>query len=129
MACTMKRTLPAFILVLLIAGCATGPVQPKTFNATLEVDFGPANKPPVRRVIRVEQGVTPEGLVSKTFAVERGAICCDKRETAAIDGVVANPAANRWWSVSVNGSKDVSPFKTRLKPGDLVRWEYRQNEQ
>ncbi|MBI3332616.1 MAG: DUF4430 domain-containing protein [Candidatus Omnitrophica bacterium] len=112
------------MIALCLIGCAAA--RPKGFEATLEVDFGPAGKPPVHRTVQVERGATPEILTGQVFPVERGAVCCDARETAAIDGVTADPAANRWWTVSVNGSKKVSPFRTRLKPGDVVRWEYRQ---
>lgn len=112
-----------------LCGCLTGRTSSRTFDATLEVDFGPAAKPPVRQTFQVERGATPEDLTAIAFPVEKGAVCCDRREVAVIDGVATDPAANRWWTVSVNGSKKVSPYKTKLKPGDVVRWEYRQNEQ
>lgn len=95
----------------------------------LEVDFGPAGKPSVQQMVRVEPGATPEVVLAQVFPVEKGAVCCDPQETAAIDGVAADPAANRWWSVAVNGSKKVSPYRTKVKPGDRVRWEYREYEQ
>ncbi|MBI3615906.1 MAG: DUF4430 domain-containing protein [Candidatus Omnitrophica bacterium] len=120
----------AFFLLLTLAfsGCATIPDR-KAFDVTLEVDFGPAQKPSLRRTLQVERGATPEGLVAKVFPSQRGAVCCDPREVATIDGVAADPAANRWWTVSLNGSKKVSPYKTKLKSGDVVRWEYRQSVQ
>jgi len=96
---------------------------------TLEVDFGPAGKPSVHRTLQVEKGATPEIVTAMAFPVEKGSVCCDPREVAVIDGVATDPAANRWWTVSLNGSKKVSPYKTKLKPGDVVRWEYRQNGQ
>lgn len=110
-----------------LVGCATA--GPKTFETTLEVDFGPAGKPAVRQVVPVELGATPRDVTEKVFPVEKGAVCCDPREVSTIDGVAADPATNRWWTVSINGSKKVSPYKTKLKPGDVVRWEYRQYEQ
>ncbi len=117
------------ILCLLAAGCATLAAPKEPFDVTLEVDFGPANRPAVRSVVQVERGTTLHILTAKVLPVEKGAVCCDPRETASIGGVAADPAANRWWTVSLNGSKKVSPYKTRLKPGDVVRWEYRQYEQ
>ena len=114
-------------LSLLVAGCATG--RPAPFDVTMEVDFGPSGRAPIRRTVPVERGATPEAALAKVCSVETGAVCCDSRETAGIDGVLADPAANRWWTVSLNGSKKVSPFKTRLKAGDVVRWEYRQYDQ
>ncbi len=110
---------------LLFCGCATS----RVFDVRVEVDFGPAGKPPVQQVVRVEPGTTPDGATAQALPLEKGSVCCDSRETASIGGVAADPAANRWWTVSINGSKKVSPYKTRLKPGDVVRWEYRQYEQ
>ena len=103
------------------------PVAQRTFDVMLEVDFGPAGKPAVRQTVRVEAGATPRDATEKVFPVERGAVCCDPREVSTIGGVASDSATNRWWTVSVNGSKKgVSPYKSRLKPGDVVRWEYRQ---
>ncbi|MBI3323102.1 MAG: DUF4430 domain-containing protein [Candidatus Omnitrophica bacterium] len=114
------------VLLLLLAGCATAR---EPFDVTLEVDFGPADRPAVREVVQVERGATPQDATGKVFPVEKGSVCCDPRETAAIGGVAANPATNRWWTVSVNGSKKVSPYRTKLAAGDVVRWEYREYEQ
>jgi len=125
-----KAIVTVLFFSLLASGCAArSRSRPNSFDVTLEVDFGPAGKPPIRRVLRVERGITPDGLVAAVSPVEKGAVCCDRRETASIGGVAADPAANRWWTVSINGSRKVSPFKTRLNPGDVVRWEYRQNDQ
>lgn len=107
-----------------LAACA-----PARFPVTLEVDYGPAGKPPVRETVEVARGAVPHDALRAVVPFERGAVCCDPRETAAIDGVAVDPAANRWWSVSVNGSRRVSPYKTRLKPGDEVRWTYRSYDQ
>ena len=107
-------------------GCAAAA---KPFDVTLEVDFGPAGRPAIRKVVQVEPGTTPEGVLSKACAVGKGSVCCDPRETAAVDGVAADPAANKWWTVSVNGSKKISPYRTRIAARDVVRWEYRQYEQ
>ena len=96
------------------------------FDVTLEVDFGPANKPAVRQVVQVKRGATPQDATAKVFPVEKGSVCCDPRETSAIGGVVADPATNKWWTVAINGSKKVSPYKTKLKSRDVVRWEYKQ---
>ena len=110
-------------------GCAGAPVAREPFDVAVEVDFGPAGRPAVRQVVQVQPGTTPEGATSQVFPVGKGAVCCDPRETAAIAGVAADPAANRWWTVSVNDSKKVSPYRTKLRPGDLVRWEYREYDQ
>ena len=60
-------------------------------------------------------------------SLEKGSVCCDPREVATIDGVASDAATNRWWTVSINGSKKgVSPYRTQLKSGDTVRWEYKQ---
>lgn len=120
----MKWSFRFLVMGLLAAGCATAQTA-RTFDVTVEADFGPAGKPPVRQVVQVAPGATPQDATARVFPVEKGSVCCDPRETASIDGVAADPAANRWWTVSVNGSKRVSPYKTRLRAGDVVRWEYR----
>ncbi len=126
----MKKWIAGLMMVVsLSAGCATMGSSRKTFEVTLEVDFGPASKPAVSRVFQVQGGATPKTVTALAFPVEQGAVCCDPREVSVIDGVAADPATNRWWTVSINGSKKVSPYKTKLKPGDVVRWEYRQYEQ
>lgn len=127
--CERPWIMAGLLLMCLASGCAGIPARSKTFEVTLEADFGPASKPAVRRVFQVQEGATPQILTALAFPVEQGAVCCDPREVAVIDGVAADPPANRWWTVSINGSKKVSPYKTRLKPGDVVRWEYRQYEQ
>ena len=83
------------VLCVFAQGCITGRVGPKTFDATLEVDFGPANRPAIHRVVSVDRGTTPDGLVAKLCSLEKGSVCCNPRETAGIDGVAADPAANR----------------------------------
>ena len=128
--CERPRAIVCLLLVYLVSGCAaTGSARLKTFDVTLEMDFGPARKPPVRQVVQVEPGATPQDATAKVFPLEKGSVCCDLREVATIDGVAADPATNRWWTVSINGSKKVSPYKTRLKAGDVVRWEYKQDGQ
>ena len=120
------RAAAVFLAACLFSGCAAAATP---FDVTLEVDFGPAGKPPVRQVVQVERGATPQEATAQLFPVEKGSVCCDPRETASIGGVAADPAANRWWTVAVNGSKKVSPYKTKLAAGDVVRWEYRQSAQ
>lgn len=116
----------ALASLVLFSGCVTAPVAPRIFPVTLEADFGPAGKPAVRQVVQVDRGATPQDATAKVFPLENGSVCCDPREVSTIDGVASDPATNRWWTVSINGSKKVSPYKTRLKAGDVVRWEYKQ---
>ena len=124
------RGLLSFLMVCLAAGCATAGPSMKTIDVTVEADFGPAGKPPVRQVVQVVSGATPRDATEKAFPVAKGAVCCDPREVSTIDGVAADPATNRWWTVSVNGSKKgVSPYRTKLKAGDVVRWEYKRYDQ
>lgn len=125
----MKRFLSCLLAAMAAAGCATAGPARKTFDVTVEVDFGPAGKSAVREVVQVEPGATAHVAVKKLFPVEHGAVCCDPRETSSLGGVSADPAANKFWSVSINGSRKVSPYKTQLQPGDLVRWEYKQYAQ
>jgi hypothetical protein len=47
----------------------------------------------------------------------------------AIDGVLIHPPENKWWVCRLNGSKKVSPHRTKLKAGDRVEWIYIAQEQ
>ena len=82
--------------LLLLAGCATLAAPKEPFDVALEVDFGPANQPAIRRLVQVERGATPEVLTAKVFPVEKGAVCCDPRETASIGGVAADQEVESW---------------------------------
>lgn len=91
---------------------------------TLVVDFGPANRPSFREDIRVTKGSTPRDVVSIFFPIKSGAVCCDTREVNEIEGVSTDPVRSRFWVVDVNGSRNVSPFRTQVRRGDVVRWTY-----
>ena len=95
---------------------------------TLVVDFGPGGKPTFQETVRASHGSTPKDVVSVFFPIKSGAVCCDTREVAEIDGVPIDPQRGRWWMVEVNGSRNVSPHRTRVKRGDLIRWSYGPSE-
>ncbi len=106
-----------------------GGTKYKTFNVEVRVDYGPAGKPSIKETIEVEKGTTPKEAVSQVVPIQSGKTCCSFREILAIDGVAVDPAQNRWWTCWLNGSKKVSPRKTKLKAGDVVEWKYIQDEQ
>ncbi len=103
------------------------PQKPKTFSIQMKVDFGPAGKPAYDEKLSVEKGTTPKEAVSQVFPVLSGKSCCSLREVIEINGVRVNPAKKLWWICKVNGSKNVSPQKKKLKPGNLVEWKYIQD--
>ena len=99
------------------------------FPVTVEIDFGPVDKEKIISQVEIEQGSTIEVALKAVCPVEKGAACCDPREISGINGIGIDPAANRWWTVAVNGSRSVSPYETELQPGDYVLWKYIQSEQ
>ena len=103
--------------------------SPKRFPVTVRVDFGSAEKATMEKEVMVDPGSTPKDVVSLVFPIQSGAICCNTRELAAIDGVWADPAQNRWWSCRVNNSTNLNPFQLELKPQDRVEWIYREEQQ
>ncbi len=103
---------------------AMGRKPHKEFPVLMKVDFGPAGKPAREEKIFVEKGTTPKEAVSQVFPVLSGKTCCSFREIMEIDGVRVEPSKNRWWICKVNGSKKISPAKTKLKSGDAVEWTY-----
>ena len=96
----------------------------KTFPVQLKVDFGPAGKPAYDKPLDVEKGTTPKEAVSQVFPVVAGKSCCSLREVLEIDGVRVDPKNERWWICLVNGSKNISPQKKKLKSGDVIEWKY-----
>jgi hypothetical protein len=100
------------------------PVQIETFPVHVKVDFGPAGKSVYNRVIEVEKGATPKEAVSQVFPVLSGKSCCSLKEVLAIDGIKVEPEKDQWWICLVNGSKNISPQKRKLRPGDIVEWKY-----
>ncbi|GEM_PF-2928515 len=102
--------------------------KPKTFPIQMKVDFGPAGKPLHDETLYVEKGTTPKEAVSQVFPMLSGKACCSFREVIEIGGVRVNPAKNLWWICKLNGSKNVSPQKKKLKPRDIVEWKYIQDD-
>ena len=101
----------------------------KTFPIQMKVDFGPAERPTYDKTIQIEKGTTPKEAVSQAFPVLSGVACCSFRDVIEIGGVRINPAKNWWWICTVNGSKNISPQRKKLKPGDVVEWKYIQDSQ
>lgn len=97
---------------------------PERFPVVVKVDFGSAEKPVREERVMVDEGSTAKDVVSLLFPIQSGATCCNTRELAAIDGVWADPAQNRWWTCRINGSTKIGPFRTELHWGDQVEWVY-----
>lgn len=115
--------------VILLSSVLSAPAEamsrkPETFPVEMKVDFGPAQKAGFSETLIVEKGTTPKEAVSQVFPVLSGMACCSLREVLEIGGVKIDPARNRWWVCRLNGSSNVKPYKTRLKPGDVVEWVY-----
>ena len=98
--------------------------SPERLPVIVRVDFGPAGKPAREERMMVDEGSTAKDVVSLLFPIQSGATCCNTRELAAIDGVWADPAQNRWWTCRINGSTKIGPFLTELHAGDQVEWVY-----
>lgn len=129
----LRNAAAIFLFVLLafpISGFAMGK-KPKheSFKVHLTVDFGPAGKPTFSKEMEVEKDSTPKDVVSQAFPIMSGKTCCSFREIKTIDGVKVDPAKNWWWTCLLNGSKKVSPARTKLKPGDRVEWKYIEESQ
>jgi len=136
-SCRIARRAAMVASIFLFLNCLGSPSslfamgdRPKTFQVEVRVDFGPAGRPLREEKLEVEKGTTPKEAVSQMFPVLSGKACCSFRELIAIDGVAIDPAKNRWWTCSVNGSKkNISPQKTKLKARDIVEWKYTEDKQ
>ena len=118
-------------LGLIVVGAGRSPAQkpgvlksPERLAITVRVDFGPAGKPAREERFLIDRGSTAKDAASLLAPIQSGAICCNTRELAAIDGVWADPAHNLWWTCRINGSTQISPFLTELHAGDRVEWVY-----
>ena len=124
------RLLMISVVGVVIIGAGRSPKAPDTSKSpkrlpvTVRVDFGPAGKPAREERLMVDTGSTAKDVASLIAPIQSGAICCNTRELAAIDGVWADPAKNRWWTCRVNGSGTLSPFRTELNAEDKVEWVY-----
>ena len=121
-----------FVLMMTIACMTASPSavlakEAKTFSIQMKVDFGPAGKPAFDKTIEVEKGTTPKEAVSQVFPVLFGKSCCSFREVIEINGVRVDPSKKLWWICLLNGSKNVSPQRKKLKAGDVVEWKYIQD--
>lgn len=99
----------------------------KTFPVHLKVDFGSAAKAGYDSELHVEKDTTAKEAVSQVFPILSGKVCCSLRDVMSIDGVQVDPATKKWWICLLNGSKSVSPSRTKLKKGDMVEWKYIQD--
>ena len=125
----MKRKAFIFIIVFcagLVIGALPflGPLMPGKFPVELRVDFGPAGKHALTRTLEVDRKTTPKEVVSLVLPVMSGKVCSSIHDLLEIDGVRPDAAKNFWWILTVNGSRQVSPYRTHLKRGDLVAWRY-----
>src|SRR3989338_4328240 len=97
--------------------------MPDLFHVRLCVRFGPAQQRTRTTTLLVEKGTTPKEALSQVCSIRSGKSCCSPREVFEVNGIATNGSRNRWWKCTVNGKgKTVSPYRTRLKPGDLVEW-------
>ncbi len=101
----------------------------KEFPIFVVVDFGPAGKPRHEEKLHVEKGTTAKEAVSQIFPIMSGKTCCSFREIMEIGGVRVDPAKNRWWICTLNGSKKFSPTRKKLKLGDRIEWKFIEEQQ
>ena len=111
------------------ADTASPPPKPERMEIDVRVDFGPAHRPLRHAHVAVDQGSTPKDVLSLLVPIQSGAICCNTREVAVIDGIRSDPEKNRWWICQVNGSRTINPFQTVVNAGDTVEWIYREDSQ
>ncbi|MDP3920530.1 MAG: hypothetical protein Q8R76_06975 [Candidatus Omnitrophota bacterium] len=99
-------------------------VKKNTFLINVRVDFGPAGKEGYDKPLLVEKGTTAAEAAAQIYPVLLGMACCSLRDLVEIGGVRIDPMKNYWWIATVNGSKDFSPTKDKLKKGDRLEWRY-----
>ena len=111
----------AGLMLVFPAGCREAS---PSFSVVVDLDFGPANRPAIHQTVSADSRSTPRSVLEKIAKVGTGEVCCDFREVAVINDVACDPGKKWWWFVELNGSRNVSPYKTHLHPDDHVRWSY-----
>ena len=90
----------------------------------LVVDFGSAGKQGYDSTLLAEKEMNAIEAVGQVYPILYGMACCSMREIVEINGVRIDPAENRWWKATLNGSTKFSPRKKKLKRGDRLEWHY-----
>lgn len=97
----------------------------REISVEIAVDFGPLNKPPVTRTVRVPEGATVLSATRAAADVRTAFVCCDPEDVLSINGVACDPENEGWWLYEYNGLKGpVSAHRLKLFDGDRVRWFY-----
>ena len=96
----------------------------ETFPVHLVVDFGSAGKQGYDSTLLAEKEMNAIEAVGQVYPILYGMACCSMREIVEINGVRIDPAENRWWKATLNGSTKFSPRKKKLKRGDRLEWHY-----
>jgi hypothetical protein len=92
----------------------------------VDIDYGPAEKPPVRQKVLINPGSTVVEATRIAVSVKQGVVCCNAQDVQAIGGVGCGKKAGCFWLYSVNGKKGPIPaFQFHLREGDRVSWRYR----
>ena len=76
---------------------------------------------------RVPYGMTASKLLEKDYSVGRGVVCCHPDDVKSVNGLDTDFAKRKYWVLSVNGDRDVSPSHTLLRDGDRVIWTYKED--
>ncbi len=98
----------------------------KEISVDVEIDFGPMEKPAVKRTVRIPEGSTALDATRAAAAVRTGLACCDPLDIDAINGVASDPENEGWWLYEYNGHKGpVSAYRLKLSDGDRLVWRYK----
>ena len=119
-----RRPWPVLLAALALAGCGLGPGSPERGAAQLRVtrDFGqralgpPARKSEIRSSDTVMRFLKSERRVTTRFG---GGF------VQSIDGLAGNKQAEHDWFFYVNGRESpVGAADVKLRPSDVVQWDY-----
>lgn len=126
----MSKRQAVFIALVFLAGLAIGIFPflglaiPGKFPIEIKVDFGSSGKPALTQILEVDRKTSPKEAVSLIFPVMSGKVCSSIHDLLSIDGVRSDASKDLWWICTVNGSRKVSAYRTRLKKGDRLEWRY-----
>jgi hypothetical protein len=97
-----------------------------TIRVTVEVDYGPKDKPSIKKVVKLKEGSTVVDATKAVTDLKQGFVCCDMKDVETIGGVKCDAENEGWWLYDINGEKGpVSAYRCLLVDGDRVSWRYR----
>jgi iron complex transport system substrate-binding protein len=110
---------------LALLGATFQSPPPAQVRVVATIDFGPIERPALRRELALERGSTAVDAARALAEVEQDWLCCSKDDVWSIGGVGPDARRDRYWSWTLGGRGGPAlPAKYALEDGDEIGWKY-----